>query len=103
MKKYNVLLLTGLLFCSCELVNPTPSPKADFKIIYGEQGLVKFNLFATDSESYQWDFGDGDTSNRRFPTHTYNRNGRYIVRLKVKGKRGNKLISQPLTITNINP
>ena len=103
MKKYIILLLTCLTFHCCELVNPTSAPKADFKIIYGEQGLVKFNLFVTDSESYHWDFGDGDTSNGRFPTHTYNKNGRYIVRLKVKGKGGNKLISQPLTVTNVDP
>lgn len=34
--------------------------------------------------SYEWDFGDGNTSTSPTPSHTYNQSGTFIVRLKVK-------------------
>ncbi len=39
--------------------------------------------------SYQWDFGDGNTSTDRSPTHAYKTTGSYTVTLKVTDDRGN--------------
>ena len=39
--------------------------------------------------SYEWDFGDGNTSTGEFPTHTYRTVGSYTVSLKVTDDRGN--------------
>ena len=39
--------------------------------------------------SYEWDFGDGDTSTDAAPTHAYKDDGSYTVTLKVTDDRGN--------------
>jgi len=39
--------------------------------------------------SYQWDFGDGNTSTAEFPTHSYKAAGSYTVSLQVTDDRGN--------------
>lgn len=38
--------------------------------------------------SWQWEFGDGTTSDQQNPTHVYGRNGVYTVRLRVTGANG---------------
>ena len=38
--------------------------------------------------SWHWDFGDGATSNKRFPTHSYSQPGDYTVTLTVTDKYG---------------
>lgn len=37
------------------------------------------------AEAWTWDFGDGTSSNDRNPSHTYERDGAYLVRLAVTG------------------
>jgi len=39
--------------------------------------------------SYEWDFGDGNTSTAEFPSHAYKADGSYTVSLKVTDDRGN--------------
>ncbi|MBN1368045.1 MAG: DUF4349 domain-containing protein [Dehalococcoidales bacterium] len=39
--------------------------------------------------TYEWDFGDGKTSNETAPTHLYNKSGNYTVTLKVTDDRQN--------------
>ena len=39
--------------------------------------------------SYEWDFGDGETSTSAHPTHAYKSAGSYTVSLKVTDDRGN--------------
>jgi PKD repeat protein len=39
--------------------------------------------------SYEWDFGDGNTSNTVAPVHTYKLSGNYDVTLKVTDDKGN--------------
>jgi len=39
--------------------------------------------------SYEWDFGDGETSTSEFPAHAYKAAGSYTVSLKVTDDRGN--------------
>ena len=38
--------------------------------------------------SYEWDFGDGNTSTARSPIHIYERNGEYVVTLTVSNSCG---------------
>ena len=38
--------------------------------------------------TYEWDFGDGETSNQLSPTHAYANNGWYSVRLTLTDDRG---------------
>ena len=39
--------------------------------------------------SYNWEFGDGETSNSQNPTHVYQKNGKYIATLTVTDNNGN--------------
>ncbi len=39
--------------------------------------------------SYEWDFGDGETSTSKYPTHAYKAAGSYTVSLKVTDDEGN--------------
>ena len=45
-------------------------------------------LGTTDSFIYEWDFGDGTTSTKQNPTHSYTTAGNYIVTLKVTDDQG---------------
>ena len=62
---------------------------------------VAFAASATDAENdpltYQWDFGDGATSNLATTTHTYLAAGRYTARLSVSDG-ANQTLSAPIYI-----
>ncbi len=48
---------------------------------------IQFNdLSLGDSLSWEWDFGDGNTSTEQNPVHAYQEAGVYEVTLKIKGK-----------------
>tara|TARA_Y100001960_G_scaffold30621_1_gene26705 strand:+ start:191 stop:559 length:369 start_codon:yes stop_codon:yes gene_type:complete len=40
--------------------------------------------------SYEWNFGDGETSNQAQPNHTYKYPGNYAVQVIVMDQQGNK-------------
>ena len=50
--------------------------------------LVNFNNQSVNATSWLWQFGDGTTSTVQHPTHTYNANGTYQVRLIVNDING---------------
>ena len=54
--------------------------------------------------SWQWDFGDGNTSNSQNPIHTYSSNGTYDVRLISTNLFGSDtiLINNAITIIDLN-
>jgi len=64
-----------------------PVPRADFTYSTSGRRLcvgntVDFtNLSSTDVVSWQWDFGDGTGSDEEDPSHAYDRDGVYLVRL----------------------
>lgn len=82
-------LLSGIaLFCgACSDDEENPSsltPQAAFSIpsndVYkGEQ--VVFENLSTHATAYEWDFGDGSTSEEEEPVHTYSKCGSYGVTL----------------------
>ena len=41
-----------------------------------------------DPNSWEWDFGDGETSDEQNPVHTYGANGEYYVNLSIEGDSG---------------
>jgi len=52
---------------------------------------------------YHWDFGDGSTSDRQNPTHTYTADGEYTIRLTVTNIYGTDTRSEPAYIQVGNP
>jgi len=83
--------------------NRTPSVKAAVDPIAGLAPLsVQFSSAGTldpdgDVLSYEWDFGDGNTSNEENPSHEYTLNGTYNVTLTVSD--GDKQASANVTVT----
>ena len=74
----------------CSIMNyrtVNTEPKAAFTAAVAQQ-TVTFTNASTDVETptglyYNWDFGDGQTSNEASPTHTYATHGMYQVKLEV--------------------
>lgn len=60
-----------------------------------EKGLISFEDKTTDASFWQWDFGDGGTSDLRNPKHVYTQVGNYTAKLTVS----NGLCSQSITKT----
>ena len=38
--------------------------------------------------SWNWDFGDGKTSTEQYPSHQYEKAGKYVVVLNIEGPAG---------------
>ncbi len=75
------------------IYNLAPTVFTD-EVYYGDEGSVfSFTGNVTDSGisdtfSYLWDFGDGQTSTQEFPTHVYNDDGVYTVTLTITDDDG---------------
>ena len=88
--------------------SPAEKPVADFyspeaeKVLSGnnsdgiyENEVVSFFDKSTGSPTaWKWDFGDGNTSTRRNPTHVYGKIGGYTVTLTVRNAAGSDTISK---------
>ncbi|SMO53940.1 PKD domain-containing protein [Gracilimonas mengyeensis] len=67
----------------------------DFKVIDMDRRMVAFQ---DESEgeitSWNWDFGDGNTSTEQHPIHQYEEPGLYVVVLEVEGPEGKDRLSK---------
>ena len=88
-QKSLLCLLLFALFFSCS------RPIADFT--YNDTNRtapakIQFENNSEKAETYEWDFGDGNSSTEVSPNHQYNASGNYMVRLKaVKGNKSTLL------------
>ena len=85
-----VLILTGLVIYSCEKEDPNV-PEACF--VASQERIAEIPIdFSTsctlNASSYHWDFGDGQSSEEVYPSHTYNEGGDYAVTLTVANANG---------------
>ena len=67
------------------------------------QGTAPLTLAFTDTSTgddldYYWDFGDGNTSTLKNPTHTYVNAGFFSVILTVTNINGSNQASQPIAV-----
>ncbi|MCX6351808.1 MAG: PKD domain-containing protein [Bacteroidetes bacterium] len=77
-------------------------PDASFGYTSSSAVDYTFNPHTTGYTSYQWDFGDGNTSNTQSPSHTFSSGGDHTVKLIVDNGKGCTAIdSQIVTITGI--
>jgi len=81
-----------------------PGGIADFEMQYDEcTNWQKLKLLPTNANGYhvfRWDFGDGDTSNVKFPEHNYNQAGNYTVQFQAIDTICNLsyVITKPLSV-----
>lgn len=81
---YGFLLLVAM-WSSCS-DDKDPQYPFSAQISYSLVGRqAAFAALVNGSDSYQWDFGDGETSTERNPVHVYKNSGFYTVTLKVQG------------------
>ncbi|MGF1637612.1 MAG: PKD domain-containing protein [Cyclobacteriaceae bacterium] len=84
-KNLLLLLLSVLvLFSSCSDDDPLPASIADFEVanrVVEAWHPVKFSNLSINAATYEWDFGDGGTSDDPSPSHTFNAPGIYDVSL----------------------
>lgn len=84
------------------ITKSTPQLNVDFTAdkTSGDAPLtVKFTDKSTGATSWEWNFGDGNTSTAQNPEYTYKYSGTYPVTLKVDDGSGNPATSNPTTIT----
>lgn len=76
---------------------------ADFNFI-GNQNSIQFNNASSNAITYNWNFGDGNTSTNQDPLHVYNSSGNYLVTLVASDGCTNDTsqIVVPVTIAGLN-
>lgn len=102
---YNVCLLvsngSGCVDSFCQTVNIISPPNLCDAIFFPLQdtNAYTYTFFPLDTSytSYQWDFGDGNSSNAIIPTHTYSTAGSYTVCLVVASNNCSDTLCFPIT------
>ncbi len=94
-----------IAFYACEKDDdPEPElPVATFQYEISEDNFLQviFMNFSQNAVSYQWNFGDGETSTEENPTHTYADVGEYEVVLTASNAEGaTATFSQTIQITD---
>jgi len=100
MKKSLLLIsiLAAIVFISScgdeELTGPIPVINISTDLTFAEVGqVVTFSNQTTDGASFEWDFGDGTTSQDENPTHVYNETGVFTVTITATGSGGRQSAS----------
>lgn len=85
------------------------TPKAEFFLKRTSILTVTIKDSTIDATEYRWDFGDGNISTEREPTHTYNSFGTYKVTLTASNRDASALLSkmielkEVISLNNIKP
>jgi PKD repeat protein len=73
-------------------------PTAGFTFVISNHTTVAFENTSTGANSYQWDFGDTNSSTEEDPTHTYATDGVYTVILTAANECDTVISTQTLTV-----
>jgi S-formylglutathione hydrolase len=88
--------------CMFILVSACKDPEASFYYSCGDCVIgdtVQFLSTSVNSETFEWDFGDGNISSEENPIHIYNETGIFDVRLTVYNNNGSDGANRLVTIT----
>jgi len=64
-------------------------------------GEVVFTNQSSNAQIYSWDFGDGRQSTQKDPTHVFDENDDFIVKLTATGSAGSNSVTDTVTVNNI--
>ena len=96
-KLFSLLVLVGLLsYCAFPVPRFTPATQSVEAL-----ETVTFTNESERAASYQWDFGDGTSSEEPNPSKRYYRSGTYEVTLMATDERGkrHKTLTKTITVT----
>jgi len=106
---HSMLLLVTVLLLSTtacdkdddDMPEPQVTPVAAFSVeANADNGLeITFTNDSQNASSYEWDFGDGNTSTEENPTHTYEEAGTFTVALTASNATESSKTSQEITVT----
>jgi PKD domain. len=65
-----------------------PAPSGNFTVAEGPNGQMTFTATTSNTVSYHWDFGDGNTATVNPTSHQYMANGNYPVTLTIVNECG---------------
>lgn len=94
--------MISIISCKEEL---TPNPIASFQTAISQTNFleVTFTNYSQHATSYNWNFGDGETSTDKDPVHIYAAAGNYTVALTAKNiENAEHTYTQTITITDPN-
>lgn len=80
------------------------APEASFGFELQQDRTVSFSnqtQFGLETPSYQWDFGDGQTSTGTSPVYTYQNDGNYAVQLRAENECGTSTATQTVEIITV--
>jgi PKD repeat protein len=98
--QFNIVTIIGciVLFIFTGIGLPvSATPIANFNFVDNYRSVQFTDTSVGSPNCWQWDFGDGSTSNVQNPTHTYSANGHYTIKLDV-GTNGQFLSSTTQTV-----
>ena len=76
-------------------VHQDPIANFDFQL---DENTVDFENLSQFGDSYDWDFGDGESSTQTNPIHTYDEDGEYTVTLTTSNECGSDIFTVEITI-----
>jgi hypothetical protein len=82
---------------TCEHCNP---PIVDFDYFFDGYKIL-LNNKSIDYSICEWQFGDNDSSDEAFPTHTYAEAGTYNITLTCESKCGSATVSKEIDVTGV--
>ncbi len=108
--QFMLLFALGCFVVSCGEDDPTPGggnttePVSSFQFAISDTDwrVVQFSNFSTNATDYEWDFGDGNSSTEKDPTHTYDAGGDYVVVLTAIDGSKSKESMKTITISDPN-
>lgn len=90
------------LFQSCKKEESTDPPKAAiFYSVVGKQAA--FTALTKRIETWNWDFGDGETSTEKDPVHVYTDGGYYLVTLTATDASGQTAVAEATLAVDLTP
>lgn len=96
-----IVVSTIVLFTTCKKEDNKVLPVASFFFSPGSSGIgdtIFFQSNCQNTNTWEWEFGDGSTSTEENPDHSYTEEGSYTVQLTAYNEEGSDITSKKINI-----